>query len=240
MAFTIIEALEVDMERAFEIASLAFGRAQPFWNVTYPNHWTPAGRQSGARNFQETKRSDPFAKYVKAIDNASGRMVGFAKWCILVNTVPDFSKISKYNQESDADERKAYQQYLTTQFFAERRDAITMSNGNIVCVDLLAVDPSYQRRGVASALIAWGAQRADDLGFDSVVESSAAGQGVYERHGFFLVKKVQIHVPPKWASHREGQDYAWLVRPKNSWKHQRSMYQEASPQEKSIGSSGIE
>lgn len=215
MEITISDALDEDMYRLFEIASMAFGTSQPFWNATWPDHLTHSGRETGARRFRDTKNSDPFAKYMKAIDNVSGRIVGVGKWSTFLDRVPDPPDSKNNNSEENVDEAKEYQRYLATQFFAERRDAIAMSKGNIVCIDLLAVDPSYQRRGVASALVARATDKADELRLQSVVESSAAGQGVYERHGFILTKKVQIHVPPRW-SHREGQDFAWLVRPMKS------------------------
>lgn len=212
MEITISDARDEDMYRLFEIASMAFGTSQPFWNATWPDHLTHAGREAGARRFRDTKNSDSYAIYMKAIDNASGKIVGVGKWSIFIDHMPDPPHSKESNSEENDDEAKDYQQYLATQFFAERRDAIAMSRGNIVCIDLLAVDPSYQRRGIASALIARATEKADELGLQSVVESSAAGQGVYEKYGFILIKKVQIQVPPKW-SHREGQDFAWLVRP---------------------------
>lgn len=204
------------MYRLFEITSLAFGTREPFWNATWPNHWTESGREAGAQRFKNTKNSDPTAKYMKAVDDANGKIVGMAKWSIFVDHTPSFNKPDgNKGDHANDNEEKAHQQYLANQFFAERRDAIRMSNGNIVCLDILAVDPPYQRRGVASALVEWGTKKADELGLEAVVEGSSSGQGVYEKQGFTLTKKIQIQVPQQWA-HLGGQDFVWLVRPKKN------------------------
>lgn len=214
MQVHVLEADESDMLRLFEIASLAFGQTEPFWNATWPQHWTEAGRQTGTERFLDTKRSNPHAKYMKAVHSSSGKILGVAKWSIITNENPKYDKPrTSQVDDMDQDETKSYQQYLATQFFAERRDAIARSNNNIMCLDILAVDPSYQRRGIACALVAWGTRTADGTDLEIIVEGSAAGRNVYEKHGFVLTKKIQIQVPSNWQ-HLGGQDYLWLVRPK--------------------------
>jgi hypothetical protein len=62
-------------------------------------------------------------------------------------------------------------------------------------------------------LVQWGIDKADELGFDAIVESSVFGKGLYEKNGFEFRKNVTLPLPDKWAD-RPKSSYAWLVRPK--------------------------
>ena len=135
-----------------------------------------------------------------------------AKWNIYDNRIPDFSKHDgeRKNYWNDED-AQAYQEHISKQFFQEREAAIVRTNGNIVCLDILAVDPAYQKQGIGSALVEWGVKKADRMGVEAVVESSVFEEGLYERYDFVYVKDIVCH-PGSWAE-PGGQEVAWLVRP---------------------------
>ncbi|KAF1356348.1 acyl-CoA N-acyltransferase [Delphinella strobiligena] len=57
-----------------------------------------------------------------------------------------------------------------------------------VYLAVLVVSEQYQRRGVGSAAMKWGLDRADELGLPAYLESSRQGRGLYERWGFRVVK----------------------------------------------------
>ncbi|KAJ5670176.1 uncharacterized protein N7477_005539 [Penicillium maclennaniae] len=55
----------------------------------------------------------------------------------------------------------------------------------VMVLDMCAVDPSYQRKGIARALVQWGldeARRRDNL--EAITEASSMGRHVYEKMGF--------------------------------------------------------
>lgn len=99
-------------------------------------------------------------------------------------------------------------------FVADRNAAKIRTSGNLVSLDILTVDPAHQRKKVGDALVRWGTKRADELGFEAVVESSPFGKGLYQKHGFVWVKDVNFEVPG--FPHRQKGFYAWLERPKQS------------------------
>lgn len=58
----------------------------------------------------------------------------------------------------------------------------------------------------------WGTQRADELGFDTVVESSVFGMRLYEKNGFVWQKNVTVQAPGE--TERPSGAFCWLIRPK--------------------------
>ncbi|KAJ5698695.1 hypothetical protein N7462_000700 [Penicillium macrosclerotiorum] len=53
-------------------------------------------------------------------------------------------------------------------------------------LEMLAVHPSYQGRGLASKLLKWGLSRADEEGVEVYLSSSPDGKPLYEKYGFQL------------------------------------------------------
>ncbi|KAJ5218078.1 uncharacterized protein N7498_000177 [Penicillium cinerascens] len=51
-------------------------------------------------------------------------------------------------------------------------------------LDIIAVDPAYQGRGLASKLLKWGLARADEEGIEVYLSSSPEGRRMYEKYGF--------------------------------------------------------
>ncbi|KAK5110049.1 hypothetical protein LTR62_006293 [Meristemomyces frigidus] len=213
MPIQVLEAQDADMDRIFAIACDAFGSNEPLWDVFWPAHWTPAGRQKGGERMRETRNSDPHTTYMKAVDSSTGTIMGMAKWNVYANnTLPDMGAV-EYRQNFWADDEElAYATSMTELFVKERNAAIKQSGGNLVSLDILTIDPAFQRRGVGAALVQWGTEKADELGVEAVVESSVPGKGLYEKNGFVFQRDCVVSVPGKWG-HVEGR-FAWLVRPK--------------------------
>lgn len=209
----MLEAEDADMYRIFEICSLAFARNEPFFDAVWPKHWTEAGRSQGAERFKRIKNTDPVATYLKAFDAATGEIMGMAKWNVYDNHIPDLSKVDGENNDYwETKEDQAFSEAISKDFLTTRNAAITRTGGNIVSLDILAIDPQYQRKGVGSALVEWGVEKADTMKVEAVVESSVFGKGLYEKHGFEFVKDVRLDVPEQFAD-REAGEFAWLVRP---------------------------
>ena len=161
-----------------------------------------------------TKNTDKHTKYIKAVDSETGTIMGMSKWNIYANnTLPDMNAIKTIENYWNDDEEMAFATAMTGIFLAERNAAIRASAGNLVSLDILTIDPKYQRRGVGNELVKWGTNQADELGVDAVVESSVYGKGLYEKHGYVFIKDVQMRGPDRWRG-RDAGAFAWLVRPK--------------------------
>lgn len=59
-------------------------------------------------------------------------------------------------------------------------------------LQILVTTPAHRRRGAASQLVEWGTKRADERGLKSVLMASEAGLGVYLKHGFKVVKEIEM------------------------------------------------
>lgn len=57
---------------------------------------------------------------------------------------------------------------------------------------MIGVSPKHQRHGFGTSLIDWGLERAQEEGVICILESSEAGQGLYERKGFQKVGLLEI------------------------------------------------
>lgn len=212
MGVQVLEASDEDMLRLFTICSLAFDHNEPVFDASWPNHWTEAGRQQGASRFKEIKNRKPEATFLKAVDDA-GRIVGFAKWNFYVNNLPDFNEKDENDYWNDPD-AKALAGELAVCFLKTRNAAIVRTGGNLASLDILAIDPESQRQGAGGALVAWGLNKADGLGIESVVESSVFGKGLYAKHGFVFQKTVQVRPESERFAGKTGGEFAWFERAK--------------------------
>ncbi|KAK4507524.1 hypothetical protein PRZ48_001259 [Zasmidium cellare] len=213
MPVNVLPAEDADMPRIFEIAALAFARNEPIWDAQFPKHWTPEGRKVGGERMTLTKNSDPYTTYLKAVDVDSGKILGMAKWNIYQNTRPDPSKVKGWGDEwYETEAEQNYIKAMVPVFLAKRNAAIERTNGNLVSLDILSIDPAHQRKKVGDALVKWGLKRADELGLPAVVESSVFGKGLYEKNGFIFGEDVRV-VVPGFEDWPVG-EFAWLERPK--------------------------
>lgn len=169
MGIKVCVANEADMDRLFEITSLAFERNEPVWDAMYPSHWTAEGRKHGAERLRDVQKSDPHATFLKAVDDETGEIAGMAKWLIFQSAFPDSITLDAKYWPTEADYK--YYQDMVPIFLSRRNEALKRTNGNLVSLDLLTVDPVHQNKGVGQALVEWGTAKADSLDLEAVVES---------------------------------------------------------------------
>lgn len=75
---------------------------------------------------------------------------------------------------------------------------------------ILVTTPAHRRRGAASQLIEWGTQRADERGLKCVLMASEAGLGAYLKHGFKVVREVEMDLRPYGVEATELR--RWMIR----------------------------
>lgn len=216
MGVQVIPAEDADMDRIFEIACIAFARNEPLWDVMWPNHWQDTGRQKGAARMRAIRNTTPSTTYLKAVDEETGVIMGMAKWNKFDNAsyVTDLDNPQPAGNHWETEDESSYAAVMTQLFLAERDAAIRRTGGHLVSLDILTIDPAYQRRGVGDALVKWGTKLADEMGVEAVVESSVFGKGLYEKNGYVFVKDVVARAPDaKWKDKSFG-GFAWMVRPK--------------------------
>ncbi|KAI7492758.1 hypothetical protein KC367_g9014 [Hortaea werneckii] len=137
-----------------------------------------------------------------------------SKWNVYApNTIPDFVGISRaVGDYYESEEERAYAGAMGKLFVQPRNEAIFASGGNLVSLDILTIDPKFQRKGIGNALVQWGTRKADELGVEAVVESSVFGKALYEKNGFVFVRDYHmVSDDARWKDRPAGQ-FAWLVR----------------------------
>ncbi|KAJ5805339.1 Acyl-CoA N-acyltransferase [Penicillium riverlandense] len=70
-------------------------------------------------------------------------------------------------------------------------------------LDLLATLPSHQGRGIGSALLRWGTEKADAWQARIFLEATPEGIPVYLKHGWKIVEEVTLDLDAHGASGRE-------------------------------------
>lgn len=115
-----------------------------------------------------------------AVDDDTSEIIGISKWNVYCpNTFPDSAAINAaVGDYYESDEDRAYADAMSKVFIKPRAEAIQRTGGNVVSLDVLAIDPKHQRRGVGGKLVEWGTRKADELGVEGVVESSVFGKGL--------------------------------------------------------------
>lgn len=215
MPYQVAEAEEADMERLFTIIAKAFASNEPFFDIMYPQHWTPEGRKIGGERFLKVKTLEYYTKFVKAFNPSTGEIIGAAKWNIYNGKIPDsevpHDTTNYWKTESD----QAIASFKGAEFVKSRNAHIAQTNGHLLSLDILAIDPAYQRKGAGGMLVKWGTDEADRQGVDTTVESSVFGKGLYEKNGFVFHRDVVLPDPPEGQPAGEMK-FAWLIRPKKT------------------------
>ena len=95
------------------------------------------------------------------------------------------------------------------------QDTFMPPGSNTQCMIILglSVDPKHQRKGVGSALLKWGADRADELGVFTWVHSSEMAWKAYEKAGFEVQGTLDLDLD-EWAPRpppveEEGEGAKW-------------------------------
>ena len=83
-------------------------------------------------------------------------------------------------------------------------------------LQILVTAPQHRRRGAATKLIEWGTKRADELGLKSVLIASPMALGAYQKHGFKVVKEIEMDLQPFGVIAIETR--RWMVREPRSAK----------------------
>ncbi|KAF1847791.1 uncharacterized protein K460DRAFT_403114 [Cucurbitaria berberidis CBS 394.84] len=201
---------ELDLRQANHCVSEAFGRQtnDAVWMLMNPGWDTEEGQEKNALNLIKQWRSittnkdgHPNSLYLKATlpdpkNQGKRRVVGLAVWKQLsfVEGCGDPFTGDMTEAVKDLDEQD---QRFATQMFRSLwkrrieyiREVSSSDSGHsppaVFTLDLCAVDPAFQRRGIAAKLVEAGLREAKRRGnLECTTEGSAMGRAVYRRLGF--------------------------------------------------------
>jgi GNAT superfamily N-acetyltransferase len=180
-SFEVQRCTEADIPRVFEIVSLAFANDHEYVDAVFPAHNTPAGRKAGSERMLQLFHGDPYGNFVKCVDIETGTIAAAAKWNFYnggeVPAQPAIDGDYWVNEEE-----KEFAQCIFHSFFAPRQCVIEETSAHLAgitpflflcdillthtALDMMMVDPAYQRMGAGRLLVKWGLAEAEKMGVD--------------------------------------------------------------------------
>ncbi|KAJ5112773.1 hypothetical protein N7532_000818 [Penicillium argentinense] len=142
--------------------------------------------------------ANPEMHVLKLVDPSTGELIGYARWFIPKalggETVP---QLSEQAQEAARDPVAYAPQPFNEPAYTAFRQLLETSRKKHtterdMMLDLLAVLPKYQGRGLSSKLLRWGCSRADELGVRVYLEATGEGYPVYIKYGWKPVEEVSL------------------------------------------------
>ncbi|KAI9850371.1 MAG: hypothetical protein M1838_005761 [Thelocarpon superellum] len=183
---------ESDLAPAWEIMKAAF-ESDPINLVLYPHGRTAENDEKTLDDWRKEIESEPYHRFVKAVDDETGEMMGWAKWYLYLTERAE----SEWNPPS-TDKSPAEPSNFASIFFgmlAEKRKKIFA--GNPYCfLKILVTHPTHQRKGAGYALTKWGCNVAIEKGLPMYVEASNMGHPLYRRCGFEDLEKLTYDLRP--------------------------------------------
>jgi len=120
---------DIDLDRAFHILSDAFQHVQPVIDAIFPEHDTPQGHVFGKEALLQSKKTDPTAHFIKAVNQDTGEITGIAKWLILQGQA---AQPLLPGRILEGDEEKEYANHLLSEYQKFRSEAIKSTNRNLL------------------------------------------------------------------------------------------------------------
>ena len=84
---------------------------------------------------------------------------------------------------------------------------LSLTNNNELDLYMLAVSPDHQRHGIGSLLLKEGLAIADKANARTYLEASSAGVGLYQRHGWKVIDKLQIDLAAFGGSGKHSETF---------------------------------
>ncbi|KAF9875042.1 putative GNAT family acetyltransferase [Colletotrichum karsti] len=194
-----------DFTQIYHCISEAFGRQikDSIWIAMNSNWNSPEGQKEGAtklfqrwQSANKNKDGRPNTVMLKATlpdpqDNFKLKIVGAAIWTqasfVEGHGDPPTDSPAGLAALSPTERRFASQMFRS---LWKRRVSLAQEKAKsespaVFTLDTCAVDPAFQRRGVAGKLVAWGLEEAERRGgLECITEASPMGRVVYKRLGF--------------------------------------------------------
>jgi len=192
-----------DFEQCFDCLAEAFGRQvkDEIWIGSNPGWDTSAGAHRNTEHMIDRwRKANENTLHLKATipdtrQPGSRRIVGFAIW-VQLSMVPSQGERPHEWKPSDFEaqhpgnelEQRYVSQMLNSLQRSRRAYVSEIAGGthaSAMALDICAVNPAFQRRGVASKLVEWGLIEAKQRGnLEALTEASSMGRHVYSKLGF--------------------------------------------------------
>ncbi|KAJ5281739.1 hypothetical protein N7478_007111 [Penicillium angulare] len=215
MAYQVEYATEQDASELGIINNDSF-RERALLPVIFPKSSEPSLRAYKAIHVPK-HLADPKTHVLKVTDPASGTIVGYGRWYIPTELgiephVPELSEQGQvYAKDPVAFAPQPMNMRVFTAFKAmleEGRKRHTTERD--MMLDILATLPSHQGRGVGSAILRWGCEKADALQVRIYLEATPEGYPLYVKYGWKAVENVDFDMNELGAHGVD--DFVFMIR----------------------------
>ncbi|EFR02113.1 hypothetical protein MGYG_05115 [Nannizzia gypsea CBS 118893] len=158
----------------------------------------------------------PSSRWFKVMSD-DGKIIGIALWEF--RTEPDWIKHLEAPEKAD-EYVETGEEGLPESGFAARRASLgwlysvrkrKMAGKGHILLNLLAVHPDYQRRGIGGALLRHGLEEVKKSGLPAWLESSRDGFPLYKAHGFEIVETVCWRMADYGGTEEDGDIKSWAM-----------------------------
>ncbi|KAF7182945.1 hypothetical protein CNMCM7691_002689 [Aspergillus felis] len=138
--------------------------------------------------------NNPRKTVLKIIDSADGAIVAFAVWQLPVQPSPEDSNEEHSHSGDEHHYPASSDSELCAVFFTGMKEmkGRIMGRRPHYYLEMLGTSPAYHGRGLASRLLRWGLERADEEGLETYLSASPSGRPLYEKYGFRLVEEREV------------------------------------------------
>lgn len=215
-----------DFEQTYDCEAACFGTqtADGLWVGSHPGWDDPSKRagflKSRVERWQKTttdKNGRPNAVFLKAVvPTADGeKIVGHAIWVQAsadeghgdppADEAKHLASGKEIYPDDEAEARFVAQGRISLQKY--RRIVAKEKSGTAqpawLILDICAVHPDYQGRGIAKKLVQWGVDEAQRRGgLECTTEASVMGRRVYEKLGFAMGPEIVYEVDAEFADRK--------------------------------------
>ncbi|KOC08591.1 GNAT family acetyltransferase [Aspergillus flavus AF70] len=139
-----------------------------------------------AQDLEKAIQENPNARFTKAVDDESGRVVGWSWWIIY----RDAEAHVKAEQEAVKKRATPPPRSICPRACLEYRQLVVekrerwIGGRGVAILQILVVHPEYQGCGIGTKLLMAGVQEAKSLQLPAWLEASRAGYTLYKKCGF--------------------------------------------------------
>ncbi|GKZ28031.1 hypothetical protein AbraIFM66951_004424 [Aspergillus brasiliensis] len=197
MPFTIRYATEQDAPQLANINVVSF-RHQAFWSALFPNIDVPGTLPLKTARCLDKLRS-PQVHVLVAVDDDSGKIIGYSRWMFPKEDEKSIVELSSEGVEALAahDDGKAFPEGMNMEIYQAFKVLLAdlqrahFEEGDIM-LEFLATLPEAQGKGVGTALLQWGIERADARNARVYLEATQDGYPLYWKHGWRDVQVARL------------------------------------------------
>ena len=133
MKFTVSMCKDEDFGEMMPMMFGTMGGQSQFVNAVWPHNLTKEGQEKHRQGFLHMKSIDPSQRWLKAVDDETGKIVGVAEWLVYDGPKPPEVDMDGPADYWDTQDDKEWTQALFRSFMEDRRKVLREATGPVLC-----------------------------------------------------------------------------------------------------------